>query len=144
MFKKRASSEPEAEAPDREGRSKLHYAALENDAVEVRRCLSAGEDVNAVDRQGFTPMHFAAQQLAVDALRELAEADPDVTLANTFGNTALWTAVFAANASPQLGGEVVRLLISLGADPDHVNHAGKSPRDMAETLGRDEVLEHMQ
>lgn len=128
---------------DRGGRLKIHHSALENDAAEVSRCLSVGENVDAVDRQGFTPLHFAAQQLSLDAVRVLVEAGADVTLANGWGNTALWTAVFASNGSPTIGGEIVGLILKRGADPDHKNNAGKTPRDMALIFANDEVLQHL-
>jgi ankyrin repeat protein len=128
---------------DRDGRLKIHHAALENDAAEVSRCLSDGESVDAADRQGFTPLHFAAQQLSLDAVRVLVAAEADVMLANGWGNTALWTAVFAANGSPQIGGEIVGLLLDRGADPDHKNNAGRTPRDMALIFANDEVLRHL-
>ena len=51
--------------------------------------------------------------------------------------------MFAANGSPQAGAEMIGMLIELGADPDHMNHAGKTPREMAATLGREDVLKHM-
>lgn len=141
MFRRRSKEDLEAASPDRDGRLRIHYAALENDAAAVHRWLSAGEGVDAVDSQGFTPLHFAAQQLSLDALRVLADAKPNVTIANQYGNTALWTAVFAANRSPKTGGEIVRLLLSLGADPDHKNLAGKTPREIALTLGNPEITQ---
>lgn len=141
MFRKSPRDAPDAAAPDRGGRMRIHYAALENDAAAVRRWLWAGESVDATDNQGFTPLHFAAQQLSLDALRVLVDAKPDATIANQFGNTALWTAVFAANQSPDTGAEIVRLILGLGADPDHKNVAGKTPREMALILGNPTITQ---
>ena len=40
---------------DREGRSPLHYAAMEGDAEAVQRATKAGADINLQDRNGYTP-----------------------------------------------------------------------------------------
>ena len=113
---------------DREGRTPLHYAALEDRADDVRELLDAGAEVNAQDRGGYTPLHFAAQQGSISAATLLVAAGAQVEIADGFGNTALHKAAFQFQ-----GGDpaLIRLLLDAGADPDIRNNTGKSPREVA-------------
>ena len=112
---------------DREGRSQLHYAALEDDVKTARTLLVEGEDVDRRDRRGFTPLHFAAQARSVDVARLLLDSGAEVDPTNEHGNTPLWTAVFNSRGA----GEVIVLLRGRGADPFARNKAGNTPYDLA-------------
>jgi ankyrin repeat protein len=118
---------------DREGRTALHYAALEDRADDVRQLLAAGADPNAVDRRGQTPLHFAAQQAAIASAQVLLQGGARVDLSDADGNTALWRAAFGFQ-----GGDpaLIRLLLEAGADPQAKNKAGRSPHDVALTFDR--------
>jgi ankyrin repeat protein len=59
-----------------------------------------------------------------------------VNVYDIHGNGPLWRAVFAYK---QGGPELVRLLLAAGADPDAVNNAGKSSRDLAQTMAGPEA-----
>ena len=62
-------------------------------------------------------------------------SDPNVQ--DIHGNTPLWTAIFNAKLPTDEQG-VVKLLLKHGADPDHVNKYGKTPRLMYQTFhGKD-------
>lgn len=115
---------------DREGRTELHYAALENDADRVKSLLALGAEVDASDAAEFTPLHLAAQERSLESARELVAGGANVNKPNKFGNTPLFTAVFNARDSAD-GGELIRLLIASGADTDWHNASGVSPRDLA-------------
>ncbi|MEU6133411.1 ankyrin repeat domain-containing protein [Nocardioides sp. NPDC047086] len=121
---------------DRAGRQELHYRALEGDVPGIEARLSAGDDVAAADQQGFTALHFAAQQSWAEAVRVLLAAGAPVNAQDRFGNTALWRAVFSSDGSV----DTVACLVEAGADPDIVNGAGKTAREMATTLGKDQVV----
>lgn len=101
----------------------------------IRERLAAGDDVGLADGQGFTALHFAAQQSQTEAVRELLEAGAPVDAQDRFGNTPLWRAVFDSR------GEVatVELLLRAGADPNSVNSAGATPRDLASRMAAKEV-----
>jgi ankyrin repeat protein len=53
-----------------------------------------------------------------------------------FGNTPLWRAVFDSR------GEVAtaELLLQAGANPDNVNEAGTTPRDLAKRMAAEAVV----
>lgn len=121
---------------DREGRQELHYRAAEGDVPGIRDRLTAGDDIAVADRQGFTALHFAAQQSRTEAVRALLEAGAPVDPQDRFGNTPLWRAVFDSRGQVA----TVHLLLQAGADPDLVNEAGATPRDLARRMGTPEVV----
>jgi uncharacterized protein len=123
---------------DRAGRTPLHYAALEGDMGEVLRLLADGSDPDASDSTGFTPLHFAAQEYKVDAVRELVRGGASVDVANGHGNTPLWTAVFNSEGR----GEIIALLRAAGANPAHVNNAGRTPVQLARTIASSDVAQY--
>ena len=120
---------------DREGRTRLHYAALEGSLSAVRAELEADADVGAADRAGYTPLHFAAQSSAAAVIEHLIAHGAPLEAEDKHGNTPLWTATFYDKT-----GECVRLLLEAGADPDHVNRAGATPRSLAETIAQSPAL----
>lgn len=115
---------------DREGRSSLHYFALEGDAEAVRRAVAAEADVNLQDKSGYTPLHFAAQQVQIEAAEALLAMGARVDLEDRHGNQPLWTAVFNSRGD----GRLVQMLLEHGSDPDHRNRAGKTPVELAELI----------
>jgi hypothetical protein len=121
---------------DRDGRRELHYRALEGDVAGIRDRLAIGDDIGLADKQGFTPLHFAAQQSHTEAVRTLLEAGAPVDARDRFGNTPLWRAVFNSRGNS----EPVQLLLHAGADPDSVNDAGVTPRELATRMEAEDVL----
>jgi uncharacterized protein len=113
---------------DRAGRTELHYAALEGNVRRITQLLDQGAHVNAADAAGWTPLHFAAQDYRVDAVATLIAAGAEIDAENRFGATPLSVAVFNSTGR----GEVIRLLLDAGADPDRSNTAGVSARASAQ------------
>jgi ankyrin repeat protein len=122
------------------GRTDLHYAALADDADQVRALIARGEDPDVADLQGFTPLHFAAQERATRAATALLDGGANVDLVNRHGNTPLWVAVFNARDD----GSVIRLLRDRGADPAKPNVAGRTPLQLARTIANYPVAENFQ
>ncbi len=120
---------------DRMGRSPLHYAAAEGDAVQVRQLLSSGLDASLADDEGRTPLHFAAQSNSVEVAAELLDAGAVVDAVDQHGNTPLSDAVFNSNGR----GELIRLLRARGANPHHSNNHGISPLSLARTIANFDV-----
>ena len=125
-------------ALDREGRSELHYAALEGRTDQARQLLAAGADVTLADRNGLTPLHFAAQQHHVEIAQTLLDAGALVDATDKHGNTPLCKAVFASEGR----GDLIALLREAGADPRLANKHGTSPLQLAERIGNYNVAQH--
>lgn len=120
---------------DEYGRTPLHYAALDADAVRVTQLLAGGADPGAPDDDGWTPLHFAAQAFAPEVCEALLRAGAAVDPADSYGNTPLWRAVFDSQGR----GDVIALLRRYGADPWRANASGISPVALARTIANFDV-----
>ncbi len=67
----------------------LNEAVRKGDAVEARRILAQGADVNASAPDGTTPLHWAVHRDAVELVRLLIDAGADVKVGNRYGVTPL-------------------------------------------------------
>ena len=122
-------------AQDRDGRTALHRAVREGNAVAVCRLLVAGADPNVQDFNGNTPLlslTFRAggvdeehRKKALTFSRLLIEANTDLELKNCDGNTAVMAA--ARYAYPEL----VRTLADAGADLKKKNKDGCNALDIS-------------
>lgn len=111
-------------------RSELHDAAIDGDGDAVRRALAGGAPIDATDYRGMTALAMAATHNNSSAAAALLEAGASTEIPDRYGNTALWAAVFNSRGDAT----IVRLLRAAGADPDHVNAAGRTPRELAATI----------
>ncbi|MGW4947562.1 ankyrin repeat domain-containing protein [Actinoplanes sp. NPDC004185] len=123
---------------DRQGRSELHYVALDGTAEDAVRLILAGEDVGLQDKDGCTPLHMAAQQKNTAVAEVLLAHGAPVDVVNKFGNSPLWTAVFGSKGE----GEVIRLLRAAGADPHQCNASGRTPLELARLIGNYDVAQY--
>ena len=116
------------------GRNELHYLILDYPEPEhakiIKSLVSEGFDANAQDKQGWTPLHFAAQEGSVLGIIELLRCRAKTDLKDSNGNTALFRAVFNSRGE----GEIIKLLLAAGSNPDQENDHGISPGKLAETI----------
>jgi uncharacterized protein len=108
---------------------------MDDNEAEVRRLLDEGLDPDSADHGGLTPLHFAALRKAAAAAAVLLGAGASVDPVNSHGNTPLWDAVFSSKGD----GQMIELLRTHGADPWHENNYGKSPVEIARTIGNFDV-----
>jgi ankyrin repeat protein len=124
---------------DRMGRTALHHAAAAGDLAQVQAIVRQGGGVDTSDASGWTPLHFAAQAQSAPVMVELLAAGAAVDRPDGNGNTPLWRAVFAYQTDPA----TLRILLAAGADPDHDNTHGVSPRALAERIATSDVASHL-
>ena len=113
------------------GRTALMEAALDGCESIVERLLHAGVNASISDCNGFTALHFAAQEYQLKIARLLVRYGAKVDAVDKYGNTPLWRATFASRGK----GEMIKLLLELGADRGLENSSGVSPFDLAQTIG---------
>jgi uncharacterized protein len=124
-------------ARDEDGRTPLVSAVLGGSGGLLGLLLESGADVNAADREGWTALHFAAQEHEPEIARILVARGANVDAQDSDGSSVLWRAVFSSAGRP----EIVQDLLQSGAKEDLPNHAGETPRQLAERLGVTAVLE---
>lgn len=120
---------------DGEARTALFEAIIEKNADVIKWLVEMGANVNHQDRNGWTPLHFAVQEKQPETVALLIEHGADANLHDVYGNGPLWRAAFDARGDYCF----VKTLLAAGADPTHKNKSGKSPIDIAVTIG-DEAL----
>lgn len=125
------------EARDKDGRTRLHQAALDDNAGLASELIAQGAVVNTQDKRGYTPLHLAAQAYALAAAEILLSAGATVDAQDRHGNTPLWIAVFNS-----LGrGELIHLLRAAGANPLQRNRHERSPLDLARSIANYDVAQ---
>lgn len=117
------------------GRSLLSMVVSYGDTFMLEWLLTKHPDLDQQDPNGWTALHFAAQAYAMDKAELLVQAGATVDRSDAYGNTPLWRAVFEARGR----GDMLRLLLTHGANPLHQNHSGISPLQLADTIANYDI-----
>ena len=70
----------------------LHSAIRQADVAEVKKCISAGFDLNALDDVGQSPLHCAVFGGHADIVRLLLEVGADPNILSSDGVSPCWRA----------------------------------------------------
>jgi hypothetical protein len=120
---------------DASGRSLLWYAAHEGDLQEVARLADIFPDtIDKADDLGDTPLRIAVACGNKEVVDQLISLGADVNSLDRHNDGPLWEAIRQAcfsQASPR-SIDVVKALLSAGANPDQVDAFGQSPRSVAQ------------
>ncbi len=100
----------DANVPEADGTTALHWAVHHDAADLVDRLLGAGARVTASNRYGIQPVSIASLNGSVVIVEVLLDAGADPNTSQPEGETALMTAARVGSA------DVVELLINRGAD----------------------------
>ena len=118
-------------AKDDDGRTPLMHAVVGDQIEFVDLLIQSGADVNSQDNDGCSALHFAAQEFRIATAKLLLGHGAHVNACDRHGNTPLWRAVFNSRGR----GDIISLLLLYGADRRIKNESGKTPVDLANTIG---------
>jgi ankyrin repeat protein len=110
-------------------------AAMNRDAVRLKKLIAARADVNAAQQDGSTALHWAAYHGDVANAAALLAARANPAAVTETGVTPLSLACESGNAA------IVRALLEAGADPDQSLKNGETPLMMAARTGSVAILE---
>ena len=139
---------------DETGRTALHYAAFSGNSECVYHLLQSGANPNIKDKQGLTPLHVTAEhQIDIIKLRKQRKYDKLPYWRDMpFGLKRLSSFMDTRKGSPLhkvhwrlnlavaqeeeacMIRDIVRLLLSAGADPDLRDQSGQTAYDVAVLL----------
>lgn len=118
------------------GQTPLHWAAAMDDADSVALLLDRGANPDVADAAGRTALHRAARHASAATIAALAE-HADLTLGDTLDATPLHLAAARQDAAAD---DVVRTLLSSGADPNAADARGRTAMHEAARTGRRPAL----
>jgi len=118
-----------ANTPDDRGITPLMYAAVAGSPESMTLLIRNGADVDARNALGSTALIWSVSE--PKKVRLLLEAGANVNVASNEGRTGLFVAAMSDNSA-----DVVRLLLSKGADPRVVDRGKMTPLHAA-TVGGD-------
>lgn len=109
--------------------------------------ISRGIDINHRGKNGMTPLHVCAwyynQYDCIELAKSLVSLSKNIDVTDDYGNTPLWYATHFSSLLKYKDNpsryDLVKLLVSKGADPLHPNKVNRSPYDFA-TIHEDPIL----
>ncbi len=154
------------------GATDLHFAAQAGSVIKVAREVRKGTNINVQDDAGNTPLKYASAEPHVEVVRKLIELGASITLADNRGFTPLHCAaghgfwpealeiadlLLSHGAEINLqshelgfvplheakGEQMIRYLLSKGADPTIRNHEGMTPLEYMREQGENENAKHL-
>jgi len=123
---------------DRDRRTPLILAAIDNLLEVAKLLLESGANVNAQDGLGNSALHYASQEYHCGMAKLLLDNGAIVDVQDKHGNTPLWRAVFYSRGR----GDAIEILLKAGADKNHRNNIGKTPLDLAKTIANYNVTRY--
>ena len=115
----------------------ISSAAFSGDAQLLGQALSVDPQlVEHVDDDGFYPLHLAALGGHLEVLCLLIDKGANVNAVNGRGFSVLQNAIMGSNIKSKVRLQVVKMLLSAGADPEYVSETAGSITDTAKYYRR--------
>jgi ankyrin repeat protein len=135
---------PDINTINKEGYTPLHLAVRRPDNEKaIGHLLQKGADVNITDPTGRNALLVSVGSNQKEYIRLLVSKGIDINSQDEDGNTALHyplSNVLRDKRYLPYSTEIVKILVEEGADPHIKNKEGKSPMDLAEESGENELI----
>jgi len=128
-------AQPKSDASDRQGRTRLWWAAADADVALVEALLADGADPNAADIDGETALHAAARAGSAAVVTRLVDQGARTDARALYGATALHRAARADHV------ETVSALLAAGAPADAADDFGCTPLEDAALHGHEAIVQ---
>jgi ankyrin repeat protein len=125
----------DANTPQADGMTALHWTARLDDPDTARLLVNAGADVNVTNHYGVAPLSLACENGNTDLVELLLDAGADANTALRGGETALMTAARTGVIGP------VKALLTRGANVDAKEKRGQTALMWAAAEGHAPVVE---
>ncbi|KAF3912191.1 Ankyrin-2 [Orbilia brochopaga] len=166
------ASEIPVDMRDRASQTPLHVAAMQGDIASMEVLLKHGANINAIDSRGRTPLFRTVKRHNYQACKFLLEKGADPNVMSKHQQTALYRSIRAGRVDfvklllskrednpvtlnlhhkggwtelhcAYLSGEITKLLLDAGANPNEINAYGTNPMFIACEAGTLEVVQHL-
>lgn len=125
--------------PDGTWGTPLHFAARYGTKEEIDLLMKSGASLLTQDSKGNAVLHNLVESQFMDNLSYIVKLSADVNFKNRAGQTPLHLAI-QGNAPLQM----FNILIQAGADPTIKDLSGISAKELAQKLGRMEILKALE
>jgi ankyrin repeat protein len=115
---------------DNDQRTLLINSVIEQSYDIAKLLINSGANIDAQDFGGWSALHFAVQNYDIDSVCLLIESGAKIDVKDSYGNTPLFRAIFSSKGR----GEVIKILLKRGANPNSKNENGVSPYDLGACL----------
>lgn len=116
------------------GSSALHVAISKKSIPMANILIGLGINLNIQNKEGKTSLQLAAEYNLIEIAEVLLEKKADLSIQDKYGNQPLWTAVFNDKGKNERI-KMINLFLKNGADINHRNNVGKSPKDIVMIAG---------
>ncbi|MEP6612872.1 MAG: ankyrin repeat domain-containing protein [Mucilaginibacter sp.] len=119
---------------DKFGYSAIHTTMVKNLPDMAKILIDGSINLNLQNNEGITSLHCAAIYNNFSLADLLLRHGADLSIEDKYGNQPLWTATFNDKGRNERR-EMIKLFLKNGADVNHKNNVGKSPKDIVLIAG---------
>jgi len=137
LFKESIKNQNLINLKDKDQRTLLFYAIIENKIVFFDYLLENKTFINIVDRHGYSPLHYAINEYRVDMVKRLIDRGANIEMFDSYGNNVLARAVLTSKGR----GDIIKFLLEKSANPNIPNYKGYTAIDMAKIIGNIDIID---